>query len=87
MSVARFIADQRTSYRVPHTRTCALLGVSPAWFYKWITRATGVGAPSGLFTTRDRRPDLHTFSDLRGRACGLRRRGSWARLGVVGRPE
>lgn len=32
-------------------------------------------------------PDLHTFSDLRGRACGLRRRGSWARLGVVGRPE
>ena len=55
MSVARFIADQRTSYRVPHTRTCALLGVSPAWFYKWITRATGVGAPSGLFTTRDRR--------------------------------
>jgi len=55
VSVARFIADQRTSYRVPHTRTCALLGVSPAWFYKWITRATGVGAPSGLFTTRDRR--------------------------------
>ena len=33
------------------------------------------------------KPDLHTFSDLRGRACGLRRRGSWARLGVVGRPE
>ncbi len=28
MSVARFIADQRTSYRVPHTLTCLLLGVS-----------------------------------------------------------
>ena len=55
MSVARFIADQRTSYRVPHTRTCALLGVSLAWFYKWITRATGPSAVSGLFTTRDRR--------------------------------
>ena len=55
MSVARFIADQRTSYRVPHTRTCALLGVSEAWFYKWITRATGPSAVSGLFTTRDRR--------------------------------
>ena len=40
MSVARFIADQRTGYRVPHTLTCALLGVSLSWFYKWLIRAT-----------------------------------------------
>src|SRR4051794_13187140 len=38
VSVARFIADQRTNYRVPHTVTCALLGVSTSWFYKWISR-------------------------------------------------
>ena len=38
MSVARFIADQRAFYRVPHTLTCALLGVSLSWFYKWIDR-------------------------------------------------
>ena len=38
MSVARFIADQRTNYRVPHTITCALLGVSLSWFYKWLHR-------------------------------------------------
>jgi putative transposase len=38
VSVARFIADQRTFYRVPHTITCALLGVSLSWFYKWIAR-------------------------------------------------
>ena len=38
MSVARFIADQRTFYRVPHTVTCALLGVSISWFYKWNAR-------------------------------------------------
>ncbi len=38
MSVARFIADQRTNYRVPHTVTCALLGVSTSWFYKWLIR-------------------------------------------------
>lgn len=38
MSVARFIADQRTFYRVPHTFTCMLLGVSLSWFYKWLTR-------------------------------------------------
>lgn len=39
MSVARFIADQRTLHRVPHTITCALLGVSVSWFYKWISRS------------------------------------------------
>jgi len=38
VSVARFIADQRTNYRVPHTITCLLLGVSLAWFYKWRDR-------------------------------------------------
>jgi putative transposase len=38
VSVARFIADQRTSYRVPHTITCLLLGVSLSWFYKWRDR-------------------------------------------------
>ena len=38
MSVARFIADQRTFYRVPHTVVCALLGVSVSWFYKWLDR-------------------------------------------------
>ena len=57
MSVARFIADQRTNYRVPHTVVCALLGVSVAWFYKWLGRAQGPGAASGLHTDRDRRRD------------------------------
>src|SRR3954449_10115162 len=38
VSVARFIADQRTFYRVPHTLTCALLGVSASWFYTWLDR-------------------------------------------------
>jgi putative transposase len=57
VSVARFIADQRTNYRVPHTLTCALLGVSLAWFYKWRDRAQGPGATSGLHTARDRRRD------------------------------
>jgi putative transposase len=57
VSVARFIADQRTNYRVPHTVGCALLGVSVAWFYKWLRRATGPSATSGLHTGRDRRRD------------------------------
>ncbi len=57
MSVARFIADQRTNYRVPHTVVCVLLGVSLAWFYKWLGRAQGPGAVNGLHTPRDRRRD------------------------------
>ena len=38
MSVARFVADQRTFYRVPVAVTCLLLGVSVSWFYKWTGR-------------------------------------------------
>lgn len=51
MSVARFIAAQRTIYRVPHTLTCLLLGVSLAWFYKWAQRAE----QPGPHTDTDRR--------------------------------
>ncbi|MEM6107588.1 IS3 family transposase [Mycobacterium sp. 050272] len=72
MSVARFIADQRTHYRVPHTICCALLGVSVAWFYKWIARAASPDAAAGLYTDRDRRRDAldravaAAFTDAKG---------------------
>ena len=42
MSVARFIADQRTLYRVPHAFSCRVLSVSEAWFYKWVKAPTTV---------------------------------------------
>jgi putative transposase len=38
VSLAAFIADQRTSHRVPHTVACRALGVSGSWFYKWHRR-------------------------------------------------
>jgi putative transposase len=38
VSVARFVADQRTFRRVPHVVCCAILGVSVSWFYKWLDR-------------------------------------------------
>lgn len=38
MSVARFIADQRTMHGVPHAFTCRVLQVSESWFYKWRDR-------------------------------------------------
>jgi transposase InsO family protein len=52
VSVARFIADQRTNYRVPHAKTCQWLGMSESWFYKWLQRADD---PAGLHTATDRR--------------------------------
>jgi putative transposase len=38
VSVARFIADQRTFHRVPHAFTCRVLAISESWFYKWHQR-------------------------------------------------
>ena len=35
MSLAAFIADQRTSHGVPHALACRALEVSQSWFYKW----------------------------------------------------
>jgi len=39
VSVARFVADQRTLYRVPVAFTCLVLGLSVSWFYKWRAKA------------------------------------------------
>jgi putative transposase len=38
MTVASFIAAQRTDHRVPHAKCCRWLGVSESWFYKWRDR-------------------------------------------------
>jgi transposase InsO family protein len=38
MTVASFIAAQRTDHGVPHVWCCRWLGVSESWFYKWRDR-------------------------------------------------
>ncbi len=38
MTVASFIASQRTEHRIPHAQCCRWLGVSESWFYKWHDR-------------------------------------------------
>jgi putative transposase len=35
VTVAAFIATQRTQFQVPYATACRALGVSPAWLYKW----------------------------------------------------
>lgn len=38
MSVASFVAAQRTEHGVPHALTCRALDLSESWFYKWRER-------------------------------------------------
>jgi transposase InsO family protein len=38
VSVAGFIAAQRTAHQVPHAVACRALNVSESWFYKWRDR-------------------------------------------------
>jgi len=47
VSLAAFIADQRTAHRVPHAVACRALSVSESWFYKWQHR-THTPTPSEL---------------------------------------
>ena len=56
MSVAAFIADQKTGHDVPHAVACRALGVSQSWFCKW-KRRIGVQAPTGR---QRRRAELDT---------------------------
>ncbi len=38
MSVAGFVAAQRTEFGVPHAFCCRVLAISESWFYKWRDR-------------------------------------------------
>ena len=39
MSVASFVAAERTEFGLPHAVSCRALAVSESWFYKWHDRA------------------------------------------------
>jgi transposase InsO family protein len=44
MSLAAFIASQRTNHGVPHAVSCRALEVSESWLYKWIRRPVTASA-------------------------------------------
>ena len=100
MTVAGFIASQRTEFGVPHAVACRALEVSESWFYKWHDRPP---------TDRDRRRAeldgaVKGFFDASGGTYGSPRiygdlveagwkvsvnsvASSMARLGLVARPK
>lgn len=100
MSLAAFVAAQRTEFGVPHAVACRALEMSESWFYKWRER---------LPTPRQRRradldAKVREFFDASGGTYGsprvledLRDAGwrvskksveaSMARQGLVGRPK
>lgn len=102
MSLAAFIADQRTNHRVPHTVACRALGVSASWFYKWYhrcrvpspveqRRAELDAAVAAAFTASD---GLHgsprILIDLREAGWTVSEKTvakSMARQGLVARPK
>ncbi|WP_420609180.1 IS3 family transposase [Candidatus Poriferisodalis sp.] len=99
MTLARFVASQRTDHGIPHAVACRALDVSESWFYRWRH-----GSPSGI---EARRAELDAavlacFEDSEGTygspriRVQLRRAGravskksveaSMARQGLVARP-
>lgn len=99
MTLAQFVASQRTDHGIPHAVACRALGVGESWFYRWRS-----GPPSGIDA---RRADLDAavkrcFDDSEGTygsprvRAQLRSEGravskksveaSMARQGLIARP-
>lgn len=99
MSLAAFIADQRTSHRVPHAVSCRALGVSESWFYKWhgrpattrqVRRAELDAAVAKAFEASRKlhgSPRIHAdLKDAGWRVSEKTVAASMARQGLVARP-
>jgi hypothetical protein len=70
VSVARFIADQRTKYGVPHTLVCALLGVSLALPCSTRSTARNLNASSVSWSSfRPSSSRTPPFSQAKSKKC------------------
>ena len=103
MSLAAFIASQRTEHRVPHAVACRALDVSESWFYKWRDRpptpreqrraeldakVAEVFADSGGEPGTYGSPRVHAeLRDLGWRVTEKTVAASMARQGLVARPK
>ena len=73
MSLAGFIASQRTDHGVPHAVTCRMLEISEQWFYKWRDRQPTAAPAAPSRTGREGEEGVRRLEgDLRV-AAGARR--------------
>jgi hypothetical protein len=89
VSVASFVAAQRTEFGVPHACTCRILEISESWFYEWRNRPrrhassangcvrNGTGAP--LISPSSSGPDSGDASEAANAPARTARRSSAAR--------
>ena len=99
MSVASFVAAQRTDHGIPHAVSCRALEVSESWFYKWKDRPpTPRQARRAELDAEVRRSYVESDgdygsprvrADLRADGWRVSKKtvaASMARQGLVGRP-
>ncbi|HWC09730.1 MAG TPA: IS3 family transposase [Acidimicrobiales bacterium] len=100
MSVASFVAAQRTDHGVPHVISCRALEVSESWFYKWRDRPPTPrqqrrldldAAVKASFEGSERDyGSPRVLADLRERGWKVSKKSveaSMARQGLVARPK
>ena len=98
MSVAQFVAAQRTDHGIPHAITCRALGVSASWFYKWRDRdptprqvrraALDAAVRASFDTSGGRYGSPRVLADLRAAGWRVAKKSveaSMARHGLVAR--
>ena len=100
MSVAHFVAAQRTEHGIPHATTCRALGVSASWFYKWRDRDPtprqarrsdlDAAVRQSFDTSGGRYGSPRVLADLRAAGWRVAKKSveaSMARQGLVARPR
>jgi transposase InsO family protein len=100
VSVASFVAAQRTDHGVPHALSCRALGVCESWFYKWrdrpatVRRCRRVAVDEAVKASFDASegtygsPRVHADLDEAGwRVAKKTVAASMARQGLVARPK
>ncbi len=100
MSVASFVAAQRTDHGVPHVVSCRALGLSASWFYKWRDRpptprhkrreALDAAVKASFEASDGTYGSPRVLADLREEGWKVAKKtveGSMARQGLVARPK
>jgi putative transposase len=68
--VAAFIASQREQHGIPHAVCCRALGVSQAWYYKWLRHSRGGTLPPRAARRERLKAEVARLFGLHEGKCG-----------------